>query len=150
MTNTQLLHVPYKAAASAASDLISGQVHVYMENSTVLGPHVKSGRIRALGVSGSKRLNNYPDIPTIAEAGVPGFESVAWGGIMGPAGMPKEIVERLNAEIRAALANPELRERFKALDAEPTPSSPEEFRELSRRETEKWAQVIKASGAKVD
>jgi tripartite-type tricarboxylate transporter receptor subunit TctC len=150
MTNTQLLHVPYKAAASAASDLISGQVHVYMENSTVLGPHVKSGRIRALGVSGSKRLNNYPDIPTIAEAGVPGFESVAWGGIMGPAGMPKEIVERLNAEIRAALANPELRERFKALDAEPTPSSPEDFRELSRRETEKWAQVIKASGAKVD
>jgi tripartite-type tricarboxylate transporter receptor subunit TctC len=150
MTGTQLLHVPYKAAAAAASDLISGQVQVYMENSTVLGPHVRSGRVRALGASGSKRLINYPDVPTIAEAGVPGFESVAWGGIIGPAGMPKEIVERLNAEIRAALASPELRERFKALDAEPSPSSPEEFRELSRRETEKWAQVIKTSGAKVD
>jgi tripartite-type tricarboxylate transporter receptor subunit TctC len=150
MTNTRILHVPYKAATAGVNDLLSGQVQIYMENSTVLGPHVKSGRIRALGVSGSQRLNNYPDIPTIAEAGVPGFESVAWGGIIGPAGMPKEIVDRLNAEIRAALASRELRERFKALDAEPTPGTPEEFRELSRRETEKWAQVIKISGAKVD
>jgi tripartite-type tricarboxylate transporter receptor subunit TctC len=150
MTNTEILHVPYKAATGGVNDLISGQIQVYMENSTVLGPHVRSGRVRALGISGSKRLNNYPEVPTVSEAGVPGFESVAWGGIMGPAGMPREIVERLNAEIRAALASPEVRERFKALDADPTPSSPEEFRDLSRRETEKWARVVKASGAKVD
>jgi tripartite-type tricarboxylate transporter receptor subunit TctC len=150
MTNTDMLHVPYKAASAAINDLLSGQVQVYMENSPVVGSYIKSGRVRALGVCGLQRLGNYPDIPTVAESGVPGFELMSWGGIIGPAGMPTEIVDRLNTEIRNALANPEVRERFKALDAEPTPGTPAEFRELSRRETEKWARVIKTSGAKID
>lgn len=150
MTGTHLLHVPYRAATAAITDLIGGGVQLMMINTPVSGPHAQAGRVRALGISSSQRSPAYPDIPTIAESGVPGFEVVAWGGIVGPANMPKDIVTRLNAEIRTALASPAVRERFKALGADTDPSTPEEFRELSRRETEKWAKVIKFSGAKVD
>jgi tripartite-type tricarboxylate transporter receptor subunit TctC len=149
VTGTQMLHVPYKAATAAITDLISGQVQMMIVNSPVSGPQAQAGRVRALGISSAQRSETYPDIPTIAES-VPGFEVTAWGGIIGPAKMPKEIVERLNKEIRTALASPAVRERFKALGAEATPSSPEEFLELSRRETAKWAAVVKASGAKID
>ncbi|MGZ5848257.1 MAG: Bug family tripartite tricarboxylate transporter substrate binding protein [Ramlibacter sp.] len=149
MTGTDLLHVPYKAATSAITDLMSGGVQLMMANSPVVAPHVQAGRIRALGISSLQRSPAYPDIPAIAES-VPGFEVVSWGGIVGPAHLPKEIVARLNAEIRTALATPAVVERFKGLGAEPAPSTPEEFRELSRRETEKWAKVIKSSGAKID
>ncbi|NMM07752.1 tripartite tricarboxylate transporter substrate binding protein [Polaromonas sp.] len=150
MTNTYMLHVPYKAATSGLTDLMGGGVQLMMINSPVAGPHAQAGRVRALGISGSQRSSTYPDIPTIAESGVPGFEVVAWGGLMGPANMPKELVTRLNTEIRTALAHPTVKERFKALGAETDPSTPEAFRELSRRETEKWARVVKFSGAKVD
>lgn len=150
MTQTSMLHVPYKAVTAAVTDLIGGDVHIMLENTPVLGPHVKAGRMRALGISGAQRSSNYPDIPTIAESGVPGFEAAGWGGIIGPANMSGEIVARLNAEIRTALANPAVRERFKALDAETVPSTPEAFRELSRRETVKWAEVVRISGAKLD
>lgn len=150
MTQTSMLHVPYKATTAAVTDLIGGEVQVMLENTPVLGAHVQAGRMRALGISGAQRSPNYPDIPTIAESGVPGFEVVAWGGIIGPANMPKELVTRLNAEIRTALASPAVRERFKALDAEVNPSTPEEFRELSRRETAKWAEIVRISGAKLD
>ena len=141
--------VPYKAATSAVTDLIGGGVQLMMINSPVAGPHAQAGRVRALGISDNRRSSTYPQIPTIAEA-VPGFEVVAWGGLIGPANMPKDIVTRLNTEIRTALANPAVKERFRVLGSETDPSTPEEFRELSRRETEKWARVIKFSGAKVD
>ena len=150
MTSTYMLHVPYKAATSGLTDLMGGGVQLMMINSPVVGPHAQAGRVRALGISGSQRSSTYPDIPTIAESGVPGFEVVAWGGLIGPANIPKELVTRLNTEIRTALANPTIKERFRVLGAETEPSTPEEFRELSRRETEKWARVIKFSGAKVD
>jgi len=150
MTHTSMLHVPYKAVTGAVTDLIGGEVHVMLENTPVLGPHVQAGRMRALGISGAQRSSSYPDIPTIAESGVPGFEVAGWGGIIGPANLPKEIVTRLNAEIRTALATAAVRERFKTLDAEVAPSTPEEFLELSRRETVKWAEVVKISGAKLD
>jgi tripartite-type tricarboxylate transporter receptor subunit TctC len=150
MTGIDMLHVPYKAAPAAITDLIGGSVQLMIINSPVSGPQAQAGRVRALAITSSQRSDTYPDIPTVAESGVPGFEVVAWGGIIGPAHMPKEIVTRLNAEIRKALASPAVRERFKALGAEITPSTPEEFRELARRETVKWAGVIKASGAKVD
>lgn len=150
MTNTRMLHVPYKAATSALTDMMGGGVQLMMINSPVAGPHAQAGRVRALGISGSHRSSTYPDIPTIAESGVPGFEVVAWGGLIGPANMPKELVTRLNTEIRMALSTPVVKERFRALGAETEPSTPEEFRELSRLETEKWARVIKSSGAKVD
>lgn len=150
MTGTHLLHVPYRAATAAITDLIGGGVQLMMINAPVSGPHAQAGRARALGISSSQRSPAYPDIPTIAESGVPGFEVVAWGGIVGPANMPKDIVTRLNAEIRTALASTVVRERFTALGADTDPSTPEEFREFARRETIKWAQVVKFSGAKVD
>ena len=149
MTSTYMLHVPYKAATSAVTDLIGGGIQLMMINSPVAGPHVQAGRVRALGISGSQRSSTFPQIPPIAET-VPGFEVVAWGGVMGPANLPKDIVARLNSEIRTALAHPAVKERFRVLGAETDPSTPEEFRELSRRETEKWARVVKSSGAKVD
>jgi tripartite-type tricarboxylate transporter receptor subunit TctC len=150
MTGTYMLHVPYRAATAAITDLIGGGIQLMMINTPVSGPLAQTGRVRALGISSSQRSPTYPDIPTIAESGVPGFEVVAWGGIIGPAKMPKDVVTRLNAEIRTALARPAVRERFKALGAETDPSTPEEFRELARRETVKWAKVVKSSGAKID
>jgi tripartite-type tricarboxylate transporter receptor subunit TctC len=150
MTGTDMLHVPYRAAPAAITDLISGSVQLMIINTPVSGPQAQAGRVRALAISSSKRSPTYPDIPTIAESGVPGFEVVAWGGIIAPAHLPYEIVKRLNAEIRTALASPAVRERFKALGADIDPSTPEEFRELARRETVKWAKVVKFSGAKVD
>jgi tripartite-type tricarboxylate transporter receptor subunit TctC len=150
MTQTQMLHVPYKSAPAAITDLIGGNVQLMIINSPVSGPQAQSGRVRALAITSARRSETYPDIPTVAESGVPGFEVVAWGGIVGPANVPREIVARLNKEIRDALASPAVRERFKSLGAETAPSTPEEFRELARVETAKWAAVIKASGAKVD
>lgn len=121
-----------------------------MANTPVTGPHVQAGRLRALGISAAQRSPAFPDVPTIAEQGVAGFEVVAWGGLVGPAKMPADIVARINAEMRKALATPEVRERFRGMGIEVAPSSPDEFRELARRESVKWAQVVKFSGAKVD
>jgi tripartite-type tricarboxylate transporter receptor subunit TctC len=149
MTGTYMLHVPYKAATSGMTDLISGSVQAMLTNLPVAVPHVNARRIRALGISSARRSDSLPKVPAIAES-VPGFEVVAWGGIVGPANLPKDIVARLNTETRKALASPAVQERFKLLGADAAPSSPEEFRELARRESEKWAKVIKVSGAKVD
>ncbi|MDF2463857.1 MAG: putative Bug-like extra-cytoplasmic solute receptor, TTT-family [Ramlibacter sp.] len=150
MTGTHLLHVPYRAATSAVTDLIGGGIQLMMVNAPVSGPLVQAGKVRALGISSPQRSPTYPDIPTIAESGLPGFEVTAWGGIVGPANMPKDVVNRLNAELRTALAAPAVRERFRMLGAETAPSSPEEFLELSRRESVKWAKIVKFSGARVD
>ncbi len=149
MAGIDMLHVPYKAATAAVTDLIGGSVQLMIVNTPVSGPQAQAGRVRALGISSSQRSSTYPDIPTIAES-VPGFEVVAWGGIIAPAHLPKEIVTRLNAEVRTALASPAVRERFKQLGADTDPSTPEEFLDLARRETVKWAKVVKFSGAKVD
>jgi tripartite-type tricarboxylate transporter receptor subunit TctC len=149
MTGTDMLHVPYKASTAAVTDLMSGGVQVLLANAPVVAPHLEAGRIRALGISSPQRSPFYPSMPAIAES-VPGFEVLSWGGIVGPAHLSPEIVARLNAEIRKALATPAVLERFKALGAEAAPSTPEEFRQFSRQETEKWAKVIKISGAKVD
>ena len=115
-----------------------------------IGPHVKAGRVRGLGVSAPKRAGAFPEIPTIAEAGVPGYQTDAWGGVIGPARLPAAIVQRLGDEIRKALAAPAVAERYKQLDAEPDGGTPEQFLALVRRETPKWAEVVKRSGAKVD
>jgi tripartite-type tricarboxylate transporter receptor subunit TctC len=149
MTGTYILHVPYRAATAAITDLVGGGVQMMMINAPVAAPHVQAGRVRALGISSKQRSSSFPTVPAIAET-VPGFEVVAWGGLVGPGNLPKDIVARLNSEVRTALANPAVKERFRALGAEVDPSTPEEFRELSRRETEKWARVVKISGAKVD
>ncbi len=150
MTGTHMLHVPYRAATAAVTDLIGGSVQLMMVNTPVSGPLAQAGKVRAIGISSPQRSPTYPDVPTIAESGLEGFEVTAWGGIIGPANMPREVVNRLNAEIRTALASPAVRDRFKALGAEPSPSTPDEFLELSRRETVKWARIVKFSGAKID
>ena len=149
VAGVSMLHVPYKGAPAALTDLMSGGIQLVMMNTPVIGPHAQAGRLRVLGISSLARSPSFPDVPPIAEA-VPGFEVSAWGGLIGPANMPRDIVMKLNAEIRRALTDPGVLERFRKLGAEPTPGSPEEFRELSRMETEKWARVIKASGARVD
>ncbi len=149
-TGIHMLHVPYRAATSAVTDLIGGGIQMMMVNAPVSGPLAQAGKVRAIGISSPQRSPVYPDIPTIAEQGLPGFEVTAWGGIIGPANMPKDIVNRLNAEIRTALASPAVRERFRFLGADTAPSTPEEFREMSRVETVKWAKIVKFSGARID
>ncbi len=150
MTGTRIVHVPYKGGAAATLDLISGQVQLLMESLNSITPHAKAGRVRALGVSGAKRSPALPEVPTIAEAGVPGFEATTWNGIVVPAGVPKVIVARLNAGINQALASPALRDKLAAIGAEPVGGTPEHFAELIRSEYRKWGDVVKRSGAKVD
>jgi tripartite-type tricarboxylate transporter receptor subunit TctC len=150
MTGTVIVHVPYKGSPQAINDLIGGQIQLMFDNVPSIGPQVKAGRVRALGVSSPKRAASFPDVPTIAEAGVPGYETNSWGGIIAPARLPADIVRRLNAEIKAALAVPALIERYRALDSEIDGGTPEEFVALVRRETPKWADVVRRSGAKID
>ena len=150
MTGTFILHVPYRGSAQAINDLIGGQVQLMFDNVPSIGPHAKSGRVRGIAVSGPRRSPVFPDLPTVAEAGVPGYETIAWGGVIGPAGLPKDIVGRLHAEIRAALASPTLQERYRNLDTEIDGGTPAEFTALVRSETPKWAAVVKRASVKVD
>ena len=150
MTGTFILHVPYRGSPAAINDLIAGEVQLMFDNIASIGAHAKSGRVRGIAVSGPRRSPVFPELPTIAEAGVPGYETVAWGGVIAPAHLPQDIVARLNREIRAALAAPGLSERYKQLDTEPDGGTPQEFAALVRRETPKWANVVQRSGAKVD
>ncbi|MGH8617426.1 MAG: Bug family tripartite tricarboxylate transporter substrate binding protein, partial [Burkholderiales bacterium] len=150
MTGTQITHVPYKGSPQGIQDLMAGQVQLMFDNLTSISPHVKSGKLRGLGVSSLKRSPVFPDIPTIAEAGVPGYETNAWGGLVAPVGTPKAIIARLNAEVNQALKSPVLRERYAAIEAEPVGGTPEQFTAFAKRETVKWADVVKKSGAKLD
>ena len=150
MTGTDILHVPYKGSAQAINDLMSGNIQMMFDNVPSIGPHAKAGRVRGIGVSSPKRAAQFPDIPTIAEAGVPGYETNSWGGIIAPAKLPREIALRLHEEIRKALASPAVAERYKQLDTEADGGGPEAFLELVRKETPRWAEVVKRSGAKVD
>ncbi|MBI3045663.1 MAG: tripartite tricarboxylate transporter substrate binding protein [Betaproteobacteria bacterium] len=150
MSGTRIVHVPYKGGAAAIADLMAGQVHLMMESLNSATPHVRAGRIRPLGVSGPKRSPALPDVPTIAEAGVPGYEATTWNGMVAPVGVPKAVVARLNAEINGALRTQTLRKRFAALGAEPVGGTPEAFGALIRREHAKWGDVIRRSGSKVD
>jgi tripartite-type tricarboxylate transporter receptor subunit TctC len=150
MTGTHIVHVPYKGGAAGTIDLIAGQVQLMMESSNSMTPHVKSGKVRGLAVSSPARSPAFPDLPTIAEAGVPGYDATTWTGIVAPAGVPTAIVARLNAEINRALATPSLREKLLASGSEPVIGTPAQFGEFIRRENAKWADVVKRSGAKVD
>jgi tripartite-type tricarboxylate transporter receptor subunit TctC len=150
MTGTRIVHIPYKGGAAGTIDLIAGQVQLMMESSNSMTPHVKSGKVRGLAVSSPTRSPAFPDLPTIAEAGVPGYDATTWTGIVAPAGVPKAIVAKLNAEINAALATPVLKEKLLGIGSEPVIGTPAQFGEFIRKENAKWADVIKRSGAKVD
>jgi len=149
MTGCEMLHVPYKGAGPALTDLVAGQVHVMFDNLPSSSPFIKAGRLRALGVTSAKREPSLPDVPTVGET-VPGYEATAWFGIGMPKGTPREAIEKLNAEVNRALADPKMRERLAELGGKPIPGSPEDFGKVIASETEKWAKVVNASGAKVE
>lgn len=148
LANLKMLHVPYKGSGPGVTDLLAGHVPVMMPNMLSAQPHIKSGRLRALGVTGTKRAPGADDIPTIAEAGVPGYEAVQWYGVLAPAGTPRDIIGKLHTGVVRALQNPDVRKRLMNDGAEPVGSSPAEFADYLRAETEKWAKVIKAAGIK--
>jgi tripartite-type tricarboxylate transporter receptor subunit TctC len=150
MTGTQIVHVPYKGGAAGISDLISGQVHVMLESTNSITPFAKAGRVRALAVTSVKRTAALPDVPTVAEAGVPGYEATTWTGIVAPVGLPKPLVARLNAELVKAVASPTFKEKAAAIGSEPSSSTPEQFGAFIRSEHAKWGEVVRRSGARID
>jgi tripartite-type tricarboxylate transporter receptor subunit TctC len=150
MTGAQLNHVPYKGSGPAMQDLISGQVAVSFAGiPNVLSP-VRGGRLRVLGVTGSRRWSELPDVPTLAEAGVPGYEATLWLGLVGPAALPAEIVQRLHAETAKALQDPDLQRQFRSAGVEAAAMAPREFDAFIRAEHDKWGRVVKETGATVN
>jgi tripartite-type tricarboxylate transporter receptor subunit TctC len=150
MTGLKMVHVTYKGGPLALTDLITGQISMYFAGVPVALPFVKSGKIRALGVTGAKRAAVLPEVPTIAEAGVPGYEHILWGMLLVPAATPKDIVTRLNREAVKALEAADVRERYAGMGVEPAPSSPERAASYLRSETEKYAKVVKAIGLRIE
>jgi tripartite-type tricarboxylate transporter receptor subunit TctC len=150
MTGIEMPHVPYRGSGPAVNDLIGGQVDVMFDNLPSSIEQVRSGNLRALAVTSSKRSPAIPDKPTLAEAGLPGFEASSWFALFAPKGTPPEITSKLNQEVRKALETPELQKRFADLGGEIQPMSPDELMAYVKAEHEKWAKVVKASGAKVD
>jgi tripartite-type tricarboxylate transporter receptor subunit TctC len=150
MTGTEITHVPYKGGAAAIGDLISGNVQIMFESTNSIAPHVKAGRVRGLAVSGAKRSIAFPELPTLAEAGVPGYEVSSWSGIIAPAGLSRAVLNKLNAAANATLQAPEVKERLLQLGNEGGGGTPEQFGELIRRDSAKWAEVIRLSGARID
>ena len=146
----RMLHVPYKGDSPALIDLVSGQVHLMFGTAVSFLPYVKSGRLNALAVTNPKRSPIVPEVPTVAESGLPGFEALQWFGILTPAGTPREIVAKINADVVKALRAPDVRERMTSLGAEVVGSTPEQFAAFVKADTAKWAKVVKASGARIE
>jgi tripartite-type tricarboxylate transporter receptor subunit TctC len=149
MTGCEMVHVPYKGAGPALTDLIAGQVHVLFDNLPSSAGHIKAGSIRALAVTSAQREPSLPDLPTVGDT-VPGYEATAWFGIGMPKGTPREIIDKVNAEVNRALADPKMRERLAELGGKSIAGTPEDFGKVIAAETEKWAPIVKASGAKVE
>jgi tripartite-type tricarboxylate transporter receptor subunit TctC len=150
MTGTDILHVPYKGTAPAILDLLPGRVHIMSSEVLAVLPHARAGKLRALGIATPKRNQVAPDIPTVSEAGVPGFEVTSWYGVLTPSGTPREIVAQLSRGIAKSLATPDMQQRFSDLGATPVGNTPDEFAAFVKREGAKWAKAIKESGAKVE
>jgi tripartite-type tricarboxylate transporter receptor subunit TctC len=150
MAKVNLTHIPYKGSGPALTDLLGGQVQVMFANMPGTLQHVRSGKLRVLAVTGEKRSNLLPEVPTIAEAGVPGYQAATWFGVLAPAGTPKEIVAKLNAEIAKVLGAPELINHLKNEGAEVTGGSPGQFRTFLQADIAKWAPIVRASGAQVE
>jgi len=146
----KMVHVPYKGSAPAVVDLLAGQVMLMFDSMQSQMPQVRARRLRALGLAAAKRSAAAPDIPTLAEAGLPGVEGGSWYGLLAPAGTPREIVERLHAEVRKAIADPELRARFESAGVDPVGNAPEEFAAQIRADIEKWGRIVRAAGIRVE
>ena len=145
-----MLHVPYKGGAQVIIDVISGQIALMFVNQVFALPHVQGGKVKALAVAGTARSPSLPEVPTFVESGFKDFVVSVWWGVMGPAGMPKEIVNQLNREIVAGLASPEMKDRLQTMSAQPIGGTPEHFAAFFAAETKRWAPIVKASGAKAD
>jgi len=150
MTGVQMVHVPYKGAQPALTDVIAGQAQLMFATSASVIPYIKAGRLRALAVTTAQRSPTVPELPTLSEAGVPGFEAITWHGVVVPAATPVPLVERLNADIVRALRTQDLRERLESLGAELATGTPQDFAEYIAREIPKWAKVVKDSGARAE
>ena len=150
MAGIDIVHIPYKGSAPALNDLVAGQVALMFDLVLTAAPHVKSGAARGLAVTGAQRSSVLPELPTVAESGLPGYEVSAWFGIFAPAGVPEPVVQRLNAEFVKALRDSDLRQRLASQGAEPLTSTPAEFAAYLRSEIDKWGKVVKAAGMKVD
>ena len=149
MTGCNMVHIPYKGAGPVLTDLIGGQVQVFFDNLPSSAGHIKGGSIRALAVTSAAREPSFPDLPTVADT-VPGYEATAWFGVGMPKGTPREAIDRMNAAVNRALADPKMRERLAQLGGAPIPGTPEDFGRVIVAETEKWAKVVASSGATVD
>jgi len=150
MSGTQIVHVPYKGGAPAIQDLIAGRVQVMFESLNSIAPHAKSGSVKALAVGSDHRSAAFPDLPTIAEAGVPGYEAGTWTGVIAPAGLPRPILDKLNAAINKALTMPNFKARFAQIGDEPAGGTPEEFVKVIAADSAKWKDVVERSGAKFE
>lgn len=150
LAKVDILHVPYKGSAGAVTDLLGGQVQLMFDNMPSSLPHAKAGKLRALAVTSGQRSLSAPDVPTMIEAGVAGFDVVSWFGLVAPKGTPKDIIARVNAEAVKALASADIKERFLDLGAVAAPMTPEAFGDYIRAEIVRWGDVVKASGAKAE
>jgi tripartite-type tricarboxylate transporter receptor subunit TctC len=148
MSGTNIVHVPHKASGDARTAVLGGHVQMMIDAITTTAPTVQAGQLRALGTTGKTRSSLLPDVPTIAEAGVPGYEATIWLGIMAPAGTPKAIVDKLNTEINKVLNKPDIKETWARQGAVPIVMSPSEFDAYIRGDIEKWAKVIQTAGIK--
>jgi len=146
----QLTHIPYKGAAQASNDLIGGQIDMYLSSVPTLIGHVRNGKMRALAVTSAQRVPDLPDVPTIAERGHPGFEAVTWFGLAAPKGVPKDIVDRLNAEFNKALQSKELSVKYQEQGARVLTGTPDDFAKLIRDDRARWGKIVKDSGARVE
>jgi tripartite-type tricarboxylate transporter receptor subunit TctC len=150
LAKIDIVHIAYKGGGPAMTDLIGGQVQLQFSSIPTVLTHVKAGRIKILAIGSGKRSPALPDVPTIAEAGVPGYEYTTWYGIFGPRGMPKDIVNQLNSAVVKALSSPDVHQRLMSQGAEPSPSTPEELTRYMRDESARWAKLIKAANIKVE
>jgi tripartite-type tricarboxylate transporter receptor subunit TctC len=150
MTGTDIVHVPYKGGAMAINDLIAGHVQLIFESLNSIAPHARSGKVRALAVSGARRSPGFPDLPTVAEAGVPGYEAGTWSGVIGPAGLPPAVLAKLNAAVNEAIRSQLFTERFALIGDEPAGGTPQDFADTIRRDSARWGEVVRRAGAKID
>ena len=150
MSGTDIVHVPYKSSAGARNDILGGQVEMMFDTIATMAPNAEAGLVRAMGTTGAERSPVLPDVPTISEAGVPGFTATGWGGIVAPAATPKAIVALLNAEITKILTSPEIKDAWSKQGALPMPMKPDEFGTFLGNEVEKWAKVARAAGVKLN
>jgi len=150
VTGTKLLHVPYKGVNLAMNDVLAGAIHLVVIGLPAAAPHIKSGRLRALGVIAPQRLPALPEVPTVAEAGLPDFEVTTWYGVLAPAGTPRPIVARLNGELAKIMYSADMKDRLNAMGTDPVTSTPEEFAAYLRQETAKWSEVVRKAGLKAD